>query len=414
MRMNDDEHRYDTGSGPVRKHALQEGKGEGTDHFRERRVPRWVYRVILVLFLAALAVLAWFNRANLTPENVVDWVKTSVVGMGVGDGYPKNFSGSTVAAGNFACSGKNIVYTSDTALTVCNTTGKELLSMQHSYSSPVMRLSGVRMLLCGLGGKSAEVVTTGSGSTVPLTAGQNILGGALAPNGHSALISAADGYCGMLTAFDASGKVLSYYWFSDYYPTAVALSPDGTKAAVTGVSAKEGELVSAVYLISLASGKTVRPETVCTGNMLNAVFWDTDSTIEAVGDTGAVLLNAATSRKTEYSFNGAQLTAFCSEGGRLAFGLAPYAGSPDSRIVVLSPSGSEAYSGKLSGKILSVSLSGQTAAALTAGKLYFCSLASSAAPRTSNVGSDACAVALKDESSAYVLGISTVSLVNRG
>lgn len=410
--MHDDGYRYDSDSAPAGKHALREKKEAKPGFFREHRVPRWIYRVIAILFAAALAILAWFNRANLAPENVVQWVRTSIVGMGVGDGYPKNFSGSAVLAGNFVCSGKNVVYASDTALTVCNDTGKELLNAQHSFSNPLMRVSGIRVLLCGLGGKNGEVVTTG-GSTVKLTAGQNILGGAIAPNGRSALITAANGYCGMLTAFDTAGKVISYYWFSDYYPTAVALSPDGTRAAVTAVSAKSGELVSAVYLISLSSGKTVQPVTVCTGNLLSAVFWDTDASVAAVGDTGAVLLNPVSSAKKEYDFGGAHLTAFCSDTGRLALGLAAYDGSPDSKLAVIDASANEIYTGKLSGKILSVSLSGQTAAALTAGKLWFCPLSSTETTGAADAGGDACAVALKDGDSAYLLGISSVRLVNR-
>lgn len=410
--MHNDGRRYDTEPIPIRKHALHDEKEEPLEHLREHRVPRWVYRVIAILAVAALAVLVWFNRTNLAPENVLQWVRTSIVGMGVGDGYPKTIAGSSVGAKNFYCSGTNIAYASDTALTVCNATGKELLGTQHSYSNPLMRVEGIRILLCSLGGKKAEMITTG-GNTVSLTTDQNILGAALTGNGRSALITAADGYCGKLTAYDASGKVLSYYWFADYFPTAVALSPDGTKAAVTGVSSQDGEIVSAIYIISLDSGKTVKPQTVCKGNFLSGVFWDTEGSVAAVGDTSAVTLAPDTSAKKEYSYNGAQLTAFCSKDGLLALGLMPYDGSQANRLVVLDPSGNETYTTKFPERILSVSLSGKTAAALTDGKLHFCSLSSSDAPGESDAGGDACAVALKDENSAYVLGISEVRLVNK-
>lgn len=410
--MRDDGHRYDTAPIPTGRHAVPGEKRERPDRFRERRVPRWIYRVIAILAVSALAVLGWYNRANLQPENVLQWVKTSIVGMGVGDGYPKTFSGSTVAPRNFLCEGKNAVFASDTALMVCNQTGKELLNAQHSYAVPVVRASGVRVLLYNLGGKDALVEAVGGG-TVKLSVGQNILGGALAANGRSAVISAADGYCGMMTAYDISGKVLSYYWFSDYYPSAVALSPDGTKAAVTGVSAKDGGLVSAVYVIPLSGGKTVQPSAVCVGNMLNDVFWGTDRTAIAVGDTGAVFLDTFSGTKTDYGYGGSQLTAYCSDGGRLALGLMPYEGSRNQKFVVLDSSGTTVYTAKFPEKIRSVSLFGQTAAALSDGKVSFGSLSTpSASARECDAGNDACAVALKDESSAYVLGISEVRLVN--
>ena len=414
MTMHDDGKRYDTAPIPAGKHAVRDRrKGEG-GQFRERRVPRWVYRVIAILAVAALAVLGWYNRANLTPENVLQWVKTSVVGMGVGDGFPKTFSGSTVEPKNFLSEGKNIVFASDTALTVCNSTGKELLSSQHSYADPAVCASGMRVLLYNLGGQEASVETVGGG-TVKLSVGQNVLGAALAPNGRSAVVSAADGYCGKMTAYDAAGKVLSYYWFSDYYPTAVALSPDGTKAAVTGVTAQDGVLASAVYVIPLGSGQPVQPAAVCTGNMLAGVFWDTGSTVIAVGNTGAVFLNTASGAKKEYSFGGMQVTAYSSDAGRLALGLMPYEGSRNQKFVVLNSSGSEIYTAVVPEEIRSVSLFGQTAAALADGKLYAASLSSpSSAAKESSAGSDSCAVALKDESSAYILGISEVRLVNIG
>lgn len=406
--------RYDSAPAKAGRYAVPEGRRERTDHFRERRVPRWVYRVIVILAITALAMLGWYNRANLAPENVLQWMKTSVVGMGIGDGFPMTFSGSTVEPKNFLCEGKNIIFASDTALMVCNSTGKELLNSQHSYADPAVSASGTRVLLFSLGGREVSVETIG-GETKKLQVGQNILGASLAENGRCAVVSAADGYCGMMTVYDTAGKVLSYYYFSDYYPTAVALSPDGTQAAVTGVSAKDGVLASAVYLLSVGSGKTVSPVAVCNGSMLGDVYWNAPHTVIAVGDTGAVFLNTVSGAKKEYSFGGRKATAWCSDQGRLAVGLMPYEGSRNQQLVVLNSSGGEIDTSSFSEKINSVSLFGQTVAALANGKLYCGSLSSpSSAVQKCDAGSDACAVALKDESSAYILGISEVRLVNVG
>lgn len=410
--MRDEEHRFDTAPVNVGKHMLPDEKKALSGKFRERRVPRWVYRVILILALCALAVLGWYNRANLTPENALQWVQSHVVGLGAGDGFPQQISGSSVAPKNFASEDKNIVLASDTALVVYNSTARELLNQQHSYSNPILKVNGSRVLLYNLGGKSCEVETVGNGNPLKLNTDQNILGGALSSNGRSALITAADGYCGMMTSYTASGQVLSYYWFSDYYPTAVALNSDGTKAAVAGVSAKNGELVSAVYIIDLSSGKTVQPAAVFTGNMISAVFWDTESTVAAIGDTGVSFLNPSTNAKNDFSFNGSKLTSYCSDSGRIALGLAPYEGSSNQKLLVLDKSGNQIYSRQIDGKIQSVSLLGQTAAALSDGKVYFQSLASASPGTVQNAGNDASAIALKDEGAAYVLGISEIRIVN--
>ncbi len=401
--MNDRDDRLDTAPLDTRRAVKKNKKVSGP------RPQRWIYRVIVILALCAIAVLGWYNRNNLAPENVVQWVKSGIVGIGSGGGFPKTFSGSSVLPQNFFSSGKNIVFASDTSLTVCTPSGKELLNNQHSYSSPAVCAGGSHILLYDIGGKEYQLDTVGGASNKKSSA-QNIIGGDAAPNGAYALISTANGYCGMLTSYLPSGKTGSYYWFSDYYPTAVALNPEGTRAAVTGVSASGGDLVSAVYIIDLSSGKTTRPETVSGGNLLSAVFWDTENEVDAVGDKSALILNPFSGAKSEYSYDGSKLTSYGSDGGRLALGLMPYEGSEKQKFVVLSKTGTPACTHQFSSKIRSVSLFGQTAAVLTEQGLYFVSVGSGSAAQCP-AGSDACAVAMKDESSAYVLGISEIRIV---
>ena len=408
--MHDREHRYDTAQVEIGRHLVP-GKKQPAK-FCAHGAPRWVYRVILILALCVLAVLGWYNRENLTPENALKWLQSNIVGMGNGDGFPKKLSGSSVAPGNFISSEKNIIFASDTALMVYNSSGKELVNIQHSYSSPALCASGAYMMLYNLKGKNCFLKTV-AGDSLKFTVKQNIIGGAVAANGHSVLLTAADGYCGMLTAYDAEGKEISYYWFSDYYPTSAAMNPSGTKAAVTGISAKDGTIVSAVYVIDLTGGKTVQPVTVSTGNFLSSVFWNTDSSVEAVGDTGVFFLNPYSGAKHEYSYSGAKLTAFCADDGRVAVGLMPYENSENQKFLVLNSSGEPVLSRQITGKIRSVSVLGQTAAVLAGGKVTFFSLAAAGDTVNSrNAGNDAYSVALLDESSAYVLGISEVRLVS--
>ena len=55
---------------------------------KKKRIPGWVYRVIVILAVAALGVVVWFNRDNLTLEKISLWIQEKVVGSGIGDGYP--------------------------------------------------------------------------------------------------------------------------------------------------------------------------------------------------------------------------------------------------------------------------------------------------------------------------------------
>ncbi len=406
--MNGEDHRFDTAELDPARHGRTERKRRQRRKFGEHRVPRWVYRIVLILLLCVLSMLVWFNRSNLTPANVLTWVEDRVVGMGVGDGYPYEIAGSAVLKQNFASEDKGLYLVSDTAVMAFNASAKPLVNRQHSFSSPVLKACGSRMLVYNLGGRGCQVESL-SKTIAKFNADGDILAGAISPSGRYALVTQADGYCGKLTAYSSDGHVQSYYWFSDYYPTAVALSPDGTRAAVTGVSSKNGEMVSALYLIDLNSGKAVAPFAEYEDNLLFSVSWDSESAVSAVGDKAVTIANPNSRAKADYNFNGRQLTAYCTNGGKTALGLSNYEGSSESELILLDQNGSSTFNAKFEKQVAAVSIYGQTLAALSGGKVTF--YPASGPAKTADAGNDARTLALCDESSAYVLGVSEIRLI---
>lgn len=409
--MSDDEHRFNTAKIDMSKHrSIEEHRRKKPKKSHEHHAPHWAARIIVILILCVLVTLGWLSRYSLTPSNILDWVQDRVVGMGVGDGYPYETAGLSVLPKNFLSVDKNAVILSDTSLTVLNSTAKELVSRQHSFNSPVIKADSSHMLLYNLGGKGCRIETLNK-TVKNFNADKKILSGALAANGRYALLTESAGYCGELTAYTDDGKVKSRYWFSDYYPTAVALNPDGTKVAVTGVSAKDGALVSAVYIIDLNTDKTSAPLAVFSENMLFSISWDSSSTIVAVGDRAAEIIDAGSMAKHSYDYGGMLLTAYATDSGRTALGLSAYENSADAKIVVIDKAGQPTVTAKFGSTVESVSVYGQTAAALAGGTAYFYSLSSSSVNKI-NAGSDARAIALRDESSAYILGVSEIRLLS--
>ncbi|NLJ30074.1 MAG: hypothetical protein GX424_00470 [Clostridiales bacterium] len=373
---------------------------------KERRVPRWVFRVIFILFLSVAGVLLWFNRNNLTPANLLEWVQTQAVGLGIGDGYPYSIAGSTVSSGNFRSVNHEIFMLRDTELTVLNSTAKELISRPHSFSKPVLKVGGLRSLIYNLGGKGYQIESQ-SGTLAKGNAENNILAGAIAQNGRYALITQADGYFGCLTAYSAKKEVLFHYWFSDYYPTAAALNADGTGAVVTAVSAKNGGLTSAVYLIDFGSTKAVEPIAVYSENMLTDVSWADNGTAVVVGDRMASVIQTSTRKKTDYDYQGLLLSAYDMDAGRAALALTPYRGAAQTTLAVLDSSG-KTTSVQLKQAVSSVSLYGDCAAALSGSQVLFYSASTGTRLGACDAGSDAKAIALGGEQSVYILGVSEV------
>ncbi|QEY34836.1 hypothetical protein FL966_07095 [Caproiciproducens galactitolivorans] len=406
--MGDAGRRYDTVEIDTSKHLPQkERRKRNRRSHREPRIPRWVYKIIVILILCVVSMLVWFNRSNLTPENVLDWVHDSVVGMGIGDGFPSKIVGNSVAVGNFKSVNKEIYVLSDTALTVLNSTAKAVSSRQHSYSQPVMKVSGNRILIYNLGGKGYQLESQ-SGTLVKSTAQKNILAGALAGNGRYALVTEADGYLGCLTAYNTKNKAMFRYWFSDYYPAAVALNYDGTKAAVAAVGTKDGGMNSAVYLFDFNENKTVTPVAAYAENMMLDISWSDKDTVSAVGDRLTSVIDAGSRTKTDYDYQGMQLKAYCMDSGRTALGLSAFGNTQSGRLVVLNASGSVTANNTLEQDPVSVSLYGDTAAALSQGKVRFYSASTGRPAGSCAAGSDARAISLHNETSVYILGVSEI------
>ncbi|MBS5622592.1 MAG: hypothetical protein KHW69_06095 [Clostridium sp.] len=408
--------RFATGEIDVAKHdrhAEQIAKRRAKRREKQKRthkIPGWVYKIILILILSVVGMLLWFNRQNLAPDRVMEWAQDRVVGIGVGDGFPQPIAGTVVEPKNFLSVNKELVVVSDTDLSIYNSTAKVLASRQHSFSEPVMKTNGSRTLIYNLGGTGYQVESRTKTVEKKNTEG-NIFAGALSEDGHYAFATQAEGYCGELTAYKPDGTAKFQYWFADYYPTSVALDPSGSHAAVTAISALDGGLTSAVYLLDLSTEGAVEPFAAYTENMMLDSYWSADGTVSAIGDKMTAVINTATQTKVNYDYQGMQLSAYTVDSGRTVLSLTAFDSATSSRLVVLGGDGKELANISVPGETRSVSLYGDTVAALAGGTIYAYSAVGGNPIATVDAGGDAKAVALASESEAYVLGISELRYV---
>lgn len=390
---------------------------EGNPHTRRLRkkasffkIPHWVYRVILILCIAVVGLLLWFNRQNLTPENISEWIQTRTIGMGVGDGFPVEITGSSITSENFVSYDRDLTVVSDTRLTVLNTTAKEVMSRQHSYSSPVLRIGGTRNLIYNLGGTGYQIETL-SKTVIKGNAQGNILTGDIASNGRYALVTEEKGYASKLTVYLPDNSEQYVFEFADYYVTDISLNRDGTRAAVTAISAENGGIVSAVYLFNFSNPQEERkilyPET-----LLLRVFYESDGTIVTIGDNLVSFLKEGNEEKKDYSYQSQQLCDYAVDNGRVVLAFSPYLNSSQGKIVVLDNNGESIFSVENPKNIMSVSLYGDTVAFLSSGTVYSYSINAQTIIAQEDAGTDAKVIALSDESSAYVLGVTEIRKID--
>lgn len=395
---------------------LDEFGHEGNPHVRDKRdrlrfpqMPSWLYRVILILLVSVAGLLLWFNRENLSPQNITEWVESRVVGMGIGDGFPTPISeGRDIARSNFVSSDKNAVLVSNTSLTVMNATAKELVRRQHSFSNPVAKVWGQRVFLYNLGGTGYQLESFSKAGERKVSP-DNIQAGAIAGNGRYALATEYKGYASRLTVYLPNGTAQYTYDFSDYYVTHIALNRSGTKAAVAGISAVNGGLVSAVYLFDFGNPKPLHVITYADTLMLSLEYGQNGS-ITAVGDR-MVSVIAENGNKTDYGYGSQSFLGAAVDNGRTALLLSPYANADTASLVLLDNLGKQVALVPLAHRAEAVSLYGDTAAVLLENSTIGAYSASGGVFKgEAAAGPDARAIALRDESSVFVLGVNEMRM----
>lgn len=205
-------------------------------------------KIFLILFLSVAAVIAVMNIDKLTPDNIAHWFQYDVLGKTDGDGYPISFTGSVVETGNFDLIKGVPVYCSDTTLAVLNNNAGKYQENQHSYASPVLSVNG---------GYGIIYNTDATGYTVfdrdhqiySSSSTKKIYAADVAANGIYALLTRSDDYLSKLTAYRTDNLEKYEYAFADYYVNTVSLNNNGTRAVLSGMSARNGEMISVIYIL---------------------------------------------------------------------------------------------------------------------------------------------------------------------
>jgi hypothetical protein len=92
--------------------------------------------------------------------------------------------------------------------------------------------------------------------------------------------------------------------------------------------------------------------------------------------------------------------------------LSPYENSLQCKLVVLNNAAKATASVDMKQRVKSVALFGDIAAALADNKVYAYSAASGSSMGSCDAGNDAAAIAMHNESSVYILGVSEIRLAS--
>lgn len=386
----------------------EEEEAEGEKRLKKMKIPKAAYRVAVILLILVLGLALWLNRERLRPENVISWIKLQFVGSSQGDGFPVSITGSAVSASNFtACNGDALVL-SDTSLTMLDPTGKELLSLRHSFNEPAMRSASGKTLLYNQG-STGYLVLSGADTELSKAAEREILCGAVAQSGRYALgLWGSDG-ASELQVYQKDGSLQFQYSFAKDYITAIAMNYDGTHGLVCTAGSNKGELVSKITVFDFNQAEPLSTfET--RDNFLADASWTEGGDLYAVGLSGLLRAKSSDYAFTEYSYEGRELTAYRLDQGRAFLSVSAYKHAGPSTLLVFRGE-DEPVQIESGDRIVALSVSGGTVGALANNSVGFYDYSSGVEQGRAGAGSDAKSVALGSERMAYVLGVSEIRTV---
>lgn len=372
------------------------------------KVSKSLYRIAAILLAAVVVLVVLENWENLSPGNIGEWIRTKAVGFGFGDGYPVSLTGSEADPGNFGSDNGNVYVVSDTALTVMNSSAKELFSARHSYNNPAVSEAASRYLLYNIGGTGYRVETS-AGTQVSGAANCDITAGVICNSGKFALAVQPADYAAELRVYMKDGSQQYSYLFADTYISAIALNSDGTRGAVASVFSRSGAIVSRITVLDFSKEEPVA-EYESEGNLIMDMMWSDSNRIIAVGDT-QTLVSDTKFNFSAYNYDGREVTAYCLTDSRAIVSVSNYSYGGSSTLLVFKD-GITPVEAELSGRAEWISSAGSKAAALLADGVVSVDLSTGVIEALCDISADTKAVAMADEGTVYLLGVKEIGKEN--
>ncbi len=364
-------------------------------------------KMFLILFLSVVAVLALMNIEKLTPDNIAHWFQYDLLGKSEGDGYPTGFSGSAVNNGNFDLISGVPVYCSDTSIAVLNNNAGVYQDEQHSYAAPVLSVNGGYAIVYNLNATGFTVLKRDS-IVYSSSVKQKILSADVSSNGIYGILTRSDDYLAKLTVYRTDNLEKYTYSFADYYMNKVSVNKDGSRAVLTGVSARNGGLISVIYVLDFTQDNYMQKYEVDDTFIYDIRFLDNGNAF-AVGNNKSFYININDGGKTDIGYDSRTLTAYTIKRDQGAVLSLSY--NPDGRecdIVSFNKDGSRDSEISTGKKIISLDMRGNERAILCPDSIIVYDREGSV-KGTSAADTDARKIVYCDYNTFYVLGKSRIS-----
>ncbi len=366
-------------------------------------------KVFFFLFIAVVAVMAMINVDNLTPDNISHWFQYDLLGKTEGSGYPVRFNGITVNSDNFSVMDRTPVYCSDTSIVVLNSNAGEYQNTQHAFAKPIMKTNMNYSIIFNSDATGFKIINRES-TVYTGTTDKKLFDADVAENGTYALLTYGSDYLSSLNVFKSDNNKRYSYSFADYYVNNLSLNSNGSGAALSGVSAKNGGLISVIYILDFNQTNYLQKYEIEDSYIYDIKYLDNGNVI-AVGNTCAYHIDVENGTKTDINYDSKTLTTYTLNA---KYGLLlSLSTNPDGRecdIVAINNIGKIETEINTKNKVESLDYKNEKIAALLPSELviYDTSGKQLASNETSTDARKAC---FSDNNTLYILGTSNISKI---
>lgn len=323
-------------------------------------------KILTIVLAVAVVILIVMTAAqklgNMTVSTFTADVKTYFMSLGSGDGYPYEISAGKVK--NITVNNSNLNLLLDDKTISLTSSAKEIMQKSHTYSNPVMKSKGSKMIVFDLDSGKFRV-QRGSDTVIEKSLDKNIMAAAIGSKGNYAVATYGKDAQSVLTVYNKNGKEKFAWNFSDERITDIDLSPNGKYAAVAAIKALNGEISSKLYVFNLSKADEYAACFDYGGTTLLKVNYIKGNNIVAVGDNLKSYIKNNTNRQDDLKFNSDKLHNYCvSQDGSSVLALSKYGSSSLSTLSFYNSSNKERFTVDFDKEIRSVDTDGKYVAVL--------------------------------------------------
>lgn len=223
-------------------------EGSKLKNEKRRRRSLIAAAVVAVLIAAVLAV------NTILPTGLVEWSQNLFSAMGSGGGLPVQVSGDKVD--DLRGRGGELFVMSDSYMYAYNSSGKQITSVQHGYSSPRLEVSSTRTLIYDRGSYGLRVDALYT-NFIDTQLNNKIITADICDRGYVAVATDSSDYSAEVTVYSDKFKSLFRWSAASGQVTSLKLSPRGKYLAASVVSGKNGDYCSEISIFDIQTGARV-------------------------------------------------------------------------------------------------------------------------------------------------------------